>query len=107
LPHSGTYAAYLGTVNSVKTWGTVQTLGSVRFAPLGASRNDALGLTKNDKATMTYDCFNSTPLALTFKVNDKISDGTNTYYVREAKPCYATASSVHHWRLILSGVYNA
>jgi hypothetical protein len=99
LVHSATLNAYIGTVNSVKTYGTNQALTFVRLEPTKQNAMTSLGDMKNDRFTLFYDCVNSRPLAVSFAIGDKITFGGSVLFVRKAAACYADSSSTHHWEV--------
>jgi hypothetical protein len=99
LTHSGTHYPYTGTVNSVKTYGTANSLTAVRFNPVKEHANTSLGDQRNDKFNFVYDCVNSQPSGVTFIKDDKFVFGGMTLIARRVKPCYAGGTEIHHWEV--------
>lgn len=99
LPHSGTYEPYTGTVGSVKTYGALVTMYRVRFEPVKQNAMASLGDMKNDRFLLIYDCQNSQPGGLAFKVNDRITYVGMTLVVRKATPFFAGSNDVHHYEV--------
>lgn len=99
LIHSGSLAPYTGTVNSVKTYGTVATLSFVRFEPVKQNAMTSLGDMKNDRFVMFFDCQNSLPAGTVPAINDKITFGAIILSVRKVTPCYGNTPAVHHYEV--------
>lgn len=76
-------AAGAPDANGNVTYGTAQTLTRVRVTRASLTPNDILGDAKNDKLVLTYDCKTSRPLAVTFKVKDRVTFRGSKFLVRE------------------------
>lgn len=99
LPHSAKYKPYTGTVASVKQYGTEVDLVFVRVEPVKQNAMTSLGDMKNDRVNFFYDCVNSRPIGLVFRVNDIITFDGVAYSVRKASPVYGNGPAVHHWEV--------
>lgn len=99
LPHSGTFESYLGTASSIKNYGPVVQMEHVRFEPVKQNAMTSLGDMKNDRFLLIFDCLNSMPEGLTFKVDDRIAYDGITLRVRKATPFCADSDTVHHWEV--------
>lgn len=101
LIHSVTYEKYKGTVASKRTYDTALTVVRVRMEPVKRNTSGNLGEGKDDRFTMFYDSVLSCPKGLTFVPQDRVTFLGETLVVREAKPCFASGSGIHHWEVFL------
>lgn len=99
LPHNAKYKPYSGTVSSVKQYGEEVDLEFVRIEPVKQNAMTALGDMKNDRVNLFYDCVNSRPIGLEFKVNDVVTFGGVAYTVRKTAPIYGSGTAIHHWEV--------
>ena len=101
LPHKASYAAYAGTVNSVKTYATAVDLSFVRFEPAKQNAMTSLGEMKNDRYLLFIDAINSRPLGLVPKMLDKVVFSGATLSARKVTACYGDSAEVHHYEVNL------
>lgn len=101
LPHKASYAAYAGTVNSVKTYSTAVDLSFVRFESVKQNAMTSLGDMKNDRYLLIIDCINSRPLGVFPKALDKVAFDGATLTVRKVTACYGDGAAVHHYEVNL------
>lgn len=99
LPHVAVLSPYIGTIASVRQYGTDIDLSFVRFEPVRQTALTSLGDSKNDRFTMYYDCINSMPRGTVPKQFDKISFQFMMLTVRYVKPCYGDRAGVHHYEV--------
>lgn len=76
-------------------------LKHVRFCPVKSVKMSLSGDIPDCTAKLIYDCVNSQPKNVVFKVGDRIIRCGNEYTVVSVKPCYADKAYPHHMEVIL------
>ena len=102
LIHTCTYAAPAGTDRDGNaTYSTPATLEHVRIVPVLATAKSDVGETKDDKLTLFYAPFISTPAIIPEELAQITWNGA-TYTIRSVQPCYTQGGDeVHHYEAAL------
>ena len=102
LIHSCTYAAPAGTDRDGNaTYTEPATLEHVRIVPVLATAKSDVGETKDDKLTLYYAPFISTPAIIPEELA-RVTWGGKAYTIRSVQPCYTQGGDeVHHYEAAL------
>lgn len=102
LIHSCTYAAPNGTDRDGNTtYDEAVTLNNVRIVPVLATAKSDVGETKDDKLTLYYAPFHSTPQIVPAELAQVIWNN-KPYTIRSVTPCYTQGGdAVHHYEAAL------
>lgn len=102
LIHSCTYSAPASNDRDGNaTYGEAVTLSNVRFEPIKAALKSDVGETKDDKLTMFYAPYISTPQIVPEPLA-RVSWNNVNYTVRSVQPCYTYGdAAVHHYEVAL------
>ena len=87
--------------NGNPTFDEEKTLENVRFVPVLATAKDSQGETANDRLTMFYCPFVSSPQIVPQKLA-RVTWNGEQYTIRSVTPCYTMGGeSVHHYEAAL------
>lgn len=102
LIHSCTYAAPAGTDRDGNTtYLEPVTLAKIRIVPVLATAKSDTGETKDDKLTLFYAPFISTPAIIPEELA-RVTWAGNAYTIRSVQPCYTQGGEVvHHYEAAL------
>lgn len=102
LIHSCTYAAPAGTDRDGNaTYTEPATLEHVRIVPVLVTAKSDVGETKDDKLTLYYAPFISTPAIIPEELA-RVTWGGKAYTIRSVQPCYTQGGDeVHHYEAAL------